>query len=63
MPVKFRHFNEYGLQVARVSDRFSPDWQVLFNVNRKEKLELLEGLQLRKPDTPLPKVTQVVAKC
>lgn len=35
--------------------------QVLFNVNRKEKLELLEGLQLRKPDAPpLPKITQVV---
>lgn len=33
--------------------------KVLFNANRMEKLELLEGLQLRKPDAPpLPKVTQ-----
>ncbi|KAG0554533.1 hypothetical protein KC19_12G098400 [Ceratodon purpureus] len=34
---------------------------VLFNVNREEKLELIAGLQLRKPDAPpLPKVTQEV---
>lgn len=34
---------------------------VLFNVNRKEKLELLDGLQLRKPDAPpLPKINQEV---
>lgn len=32
---------------------------VIFNVNRKEKLELLEGLQLRKTDAPpLPKISQ-----
>ncbi|CAM6074303.1 unnamed protein product [Sphagnum tenellum] len=33
--------------------------ETVFNKNRKEKLELLDGLQLRKPDAPpLPKVTQ-----
>jgi hypothetical protein len=35
-------------------------FQTVLNKNRKEKLELLDGLQLRKPNAPpLPKVTQV----
>lgn len=59
--VRLEHCVYWTFKIPYTKIRFCTYFgQVIFNKNRKEKLELIDGLQLRKPNAPpLPKVSQV----